>query len=243
MSFELPISTAWAIETWNLKLSINLFIWNVEVSQQFIYSTFTSKSSFADFPMCWKVYIKGHIPGAMGLYYHGICRVSFVSHGHLVANSTTQKRRNHDQCVEIHIFPIKSNWMRIAMWNIHMYPMIHIPSRFFTCSFSTILEKNDQSEDFALWENLSFSTRSGRSGWGFGFIKLGFWSNNKYQICPSSFVTYLPFALYKCITIIVTNWPPVASVQNHLQSTSYAWYSPTFLRVKGVSKLDPQPVF
>lgn len=111
----------------------------------------------------------------------------------------------------------------------------------FTCSFSTTLEKNDQSEDFALWENLSFSTRSkSRSAYGFGFIKLGFWSNNKYQICPSSFITYLPFALYKYITIIITNWPPVASVPK--SSTSYVLYSPTFLRVKGVSKLNPQPV-
>lgn len=67
----------------------------------------------------------------MGLYYHGICRVSFVSHDYLVANSTTQKRRNHDQSVEIHIFPIKSNWIRIAMWNIQVYPMIHIPSHRF----------------------------------------------------------------------------------------------------------------
>lgn len=111
----------------------------------------------------------------------------------------------------------------------------------FTCSFSTILEKNDQSEDFALWENLSFSTRSGsRSAWGFGFIKLGFWSNSKYQICPSSFITYLPFALYKYITIIITNWPPVASVPK--SSTSCVFYSPTCLGVKGVSKLNPQPV-
>lgn len=90
----------------------------------------------------------------------------------------------------------------------------------FTCSFSTILEKNDQSEDFALWENLSFSaTRSrSKSAWGFGFITLGFWSNNKYQIWLDPLLLERTFPLH-CINISQSSsqidhlWP---LFQNHL---------------------------